>query len=322
MAKIKNCLVTGASGFLGRALCRSLQEQGCRVDVVGRSADSVNYVGRQWLVDLGSESIPAEALNEIDTVFYLAGIAHASRSSPLPDSLYLQVNYKACVELLEKSLCRGVKCFVYISSVKAGFSSTDLDQVDAYSRSKYLAEKALLAAASNSSDMQIVILRPCLIYGAGVSGNLQSMLNGIQRGWFPPLPPNTGKRSMIHREDVVSAMLCAATNKKAHAQCYILADSKPMCVREIQDAIRSALGLSKLRWHIPLAVFNLLSLMGDFAEKMSGKAMPVNSEVVRKMFASECYSSEKIQRELGWLAKSNFSDCVAGLLVDAAEEAG
>ena len=320
VTKIKNCLVTGASGFLGRALCRSLQKRGCRVDVVTRSAGSVKYGDQQWSVDLASESIPVEALDGIDSVFYLAGIAHASRSSPLPDSLYLKVNYTACLELLEESLSRGVKRFVYVSSVKADFDSADIDQIDIYSRSKYMAEQAILAAASKNSDMQIVILRPCLIYGAGVSGNLQSMLRGIQRAWFPPLPPNTGKRSMIAREDVVSAILCAATNKKAHGQCYILADSKPMCVRDIQDEIRSALGLSRLRWQIPLAAFKLLSMLGDFIEKMSGKTMPVNSEVVNKMFASECYSSEKIQRELGWFARYTFSDCVAELVLgDLAE---
>ncbi len=314
--RINKCLVTGASGFLGRALCQTLQEQGHRVDVVGRNPGDLQYGGCQWLVDLSSELIPLEALDDVDTVFYLAGIAHASRSAPLPDKLYLQVNYKAPVDLLKKSQAQGVKRFVYISSVKAEFNRSDIEAADIYSKSKYLAEQAMLDAAKKSTDIHIVIIRPCLIYGDGVRGNLYSMLKWIDRGWFPPLPRNTGKRSMISREDVVSAILCVAENNKAHGGYYILADREPMCARELQDEFRSALGLRPLNWHVPLMFFKLLSLLGDFTEKVTGRVMPVNGEVVNKIFSSEYYSSEKINRELGWVAQYTFSDRVAGLVTD------
>ena len=314
--KIENCLVTGASGFLGRALCQTLQKQGLRVDVVSRNASDLEYGGRQWLVDLASNLMPLEALDNIDTVFYLAGIAHTSRSASLPDNVYLQVNYKAPVDLLKKSQAQGVKRFVYISSVKAGFNGSDIETADIYSKSKYLAEQAMLDAAKKSNEMHIVIIRPCLIYGDGVRGNLHSMLKGIDHGWFPPLPRNTGKRSMVSREDVVSAILCVAENNKAHGSYYILADSQAMCARELQDEFRSALGLRPLSWQLPLMFFKLLSRLGDFVEKVTGRVMPVNGEVVSKLFSSECYSSEKIHRELGWVAQYTFSDRVAGLVAD------
>lgn len=308
---IKNCLVTGASGFLGSALCKELHERVGSVDVVSRSADCVSYGGAKWTIDLAREMIPASALNGIDTVFHLAGIAHASQSAHIPDSLYLQVNYMASIDLLEKSLSLGVKRFVYISSVKAGFDDSDMDVVDAYSKSKYLAEQAILAAAKKSNTMHIVVLRPCLIYGADVSGNLDSMIKGIVRGWFPSLPRNTGKRSMVSKQDVVAAMLLVAEDGRSHGQSYILADTQPLSAREVQQEIRMALGFDKAYRQIPLTVFKCLATIGDYLEKISGKAMPFNREISDKLFGSSIYSSEKISNELGWSPEDIFKDRVA-----------
>jgi len=130
------------------------------------------------------------------------------------EDLYQKVNTNATVMLAKLAVSSGVKRFVFISSVKAGGISTQRvcasekdhggDPEGIYGKTKREAELKLLKIGEESG-MHVSIIRPSLVYGPNVKGNLQLILSG--KGWFPPLPETNNKRSMIHVDDLVRAIL-------------------------------------------------------------------------------------------------------------------
>ena len=189
---MKTVLVTGATGFVGAALVSHLHES-CEINVLLRK-DKEGPWDRVFLCDFQEGDVPEDAFKNVDTVFHLAGVAHDVRTDI--EDIYWKVNTESTVKLAELAIKNKVKKFVFISSVKAGGSPEEgvcvdensLDEPDGvYGKTKREAEIKLLELAKTSA-MNVSIVRPSLVYGVDVKGNLRMMLKGISRGWFPPLP--------------------------------------------------------------------------------------------------------------------------------------
>jgi len=222
----KRTLVTGAAGFIGRALCQRLKAAGGSVRaVLRREAEG------PWEAvvrcELGHEPLPAGGLRGVDTVFHLAGVAH---TRGVPEEVYWQVNLQGTRALVEAAVAQGVKHFVFFSSVKAmadppGDRCVDeswaKEPADAYGRSKRAAEAAVLAAG-RESGLHVVVIRPTLVYGPGVKGNLLKILRLVASGRCPPLPDTGNRRSMVHVEDLCDLALAAAADPAASGRCYIV----------------------------------------------------------------------------------------------------
>mgnify|MGYP000108954966 CR=1 FL=1 len=144
--------------------------------------------------------------------------------------------------------------------------------------------------------MHVSIIRPSLVYGPNVKGNLQLMLSGIKKGWFPPLPEMGNRRSMIHVDDLVRAILLIAEDKRANGEIFIATDGTPYSSREIYDSMCSAAGKSIPKWSMPEALFNLASLVS-----------PRIKYKINKLLCDECYSSAKLEA-LGFKAKKSLKD--------------
>ena len=116
-------------------------------------------------------------------------------------------------------------------------NESDQDEPEGiYGKSKREAEIKLLKIGKESG-MHVSIIRPSLVYGPNVKGNLQLMLSGIKKGWFPPLPEIGNKRSMIHVDDLVRAILLVATDERANGEIFIATDSMPYSSREIYNTM-------------------------------------------------------------------------------------
>lgn len=292
---LKRCLVTGASGFVGKVLCEKLQKNGVLVRALLRQ-DMPGPWDEVVLVDLNNFSEKSnEVFYGIDTVFYLSSIAHDKSKV----ASYDDFNVSLCLKFARSAIEHGIKRFIYVSSTKAMAELTEniadenlLDWPDEkYGLSKRKAEEGLL---SLSGFEHLVIIRPCLIYGRGVKGNLLTMLNWIARGIFPPLPETKTKRSMVSVRDVATALVMAAKSSVAHRKVYLLSDNVDYSVKEIENAMRIALKKKQPKWAIPE---NLLK---------TAKLFPICSRVLQKLLGSARYSSKKIQRELGWHPAENF----------------
>jgi nucleoside-diphosphate-sugar epimerase len=307
-------LVTGASGFIGRRLLgpgdRGLMR---RAVVPGAVVGDL----------LDPDSLRA-ACAGVDCVFHCAGYAHAFNSSD-PD-VHWRVNFEGTRNLVDAAGAAGVRCFVFLSSVKAmaepGEECIDEDWPgepdSAYGRAKRAAEDALLEAGAKY-NMHVVNLRLAMVYGRGGRGNLERMARGVRAGWFPRLPDTGNRRSLVHVDDVVAAIRFVADAPAANGRTYIIADSRPYSGQEIFDAISGVPPRLTFHWSLPAGLLRAGAVLGDVAERLAGRPLPVNSEVVERLLGSACYSPARIERELGWRARIGLQEGVREMLGAAAK---
>ena len=300
-SNMKNIFITGATGFVGQRLLVGLKGEGesvkakgerLNVKILSRSSHS-DY--ETVVCDLQSEQIPDATLAGVDTVFHLAGFAHDRRDRSEVGHLYRALNVDATLRLAELAVCSGVRRFVFVSSVKAGGQNVSGKPDGIYGETKREAELKLLELG-RQSGMHLSIVRPSLVYGAGVKGNLALMRRGIVQGWFPPIPETENRRSMIHVDDLVRALLLVAEDKRANGEIFIATDGVPHSSREIYEAICQLVGKAVPKWSVPKIVFEGLSLLS-----------PRIRYKVDKLLGDEYYSSENLE-ELGFRADKSLLD--------------
>ena len=298
---MERSLITGSSGFIGTRLLNLLKGTDCDIRLLARRVNS-NY--ETIICNLGKDKIPQLALESVDTIFHLAGLAHDIQNNSKDKKLYNLVNVDATLELAELAVRIGVKRFIFVSSVKAGGGSTfgvcasEKDQGDPegiYGKTKREAELKLLKIGKESG-MHVSIIRPSLVYGPNVKGNLQLMLSGIKSGWFPPLPETGNKRSMIHVDDLVRAILLVAEDDRAIGEIFIATDGTPHSSRDIYNAMCNVLGKSIPNWSVPKFLFDMVSLISSHIKYK-----------VNKLLGDECYSSKKLEK-LGFKAQKTLKD--------------
>jgi UDP-glucose 4-epimerase len=243
---VTRILVTGASGFVGRALVTELAGLGYSVRAAMRQPADV-FPRSVEVVAVSDLTRPVEwraLLKGIETVIHLAGIAHAGPE--IAEDVYDRVNRLATAELAKVAEAVGVRHLVFISSIRAqsGPSSQDVlhesdepHPTDAYGRSKYAAEEAVRAAG-----IPFTILRPVLIYGPNVKGNLERLIRLAQTPWPLPLGLCSNRRSMLARQNLISAIHFVLQQPSAKGETYIVADPLPLTLAEIVAALRAGQG--------------------------------------------------------------------------------
>jgi UDP-glucose 4-epimerase len=309
-------LVTGANGFIGRRLITPSDKGLMR---------QVSKLSNVVYGDLLDPTSLAAACQGCETIFHCAGYAHAFTSSD--PNAHWRINFEGTRNLLLAAGNAGVKRFVFLSSVKA-MAEPGEDCVDEnwpgepntqYGKAKRAAEEAVLEAGLKYS-MHVVSLRLSMVYGRGGRGNLERMARLIRTGWFPPLPETGNRRSLVHVDDVVAAMRLAADAPLANGKTYIVADSRARSGREIYDAIRvcfdeiSGSSVREGTWQVPAGLLRAGGIVGDMLETVLHRSLPLNSEAISRLLDSACYSSAKIERELGWRAQMSFHEGLREML--------
>ncbi len=318
-----SALVTGANGFIGRHLCSYLKERGVKVRALVRSLP-IQTSGKDSVWDeivacrLGDEPIAEEVVDGIDTIYHLAGVVHAFQPEKEMEQAYWSVNRDATEELLVKACSAEVKSFVYFSSVKAmadpGEQCVDESweelPIDIYGRSKREAENIVLGAGLDN-NIHVCNLRPSLVYGPGVKGNMLKMVKAVKSGRFPPLPDVGNRRSLVHVYDLIIAACLAAENPDANGKTYIVTDGRLYSTRQMYEWICMHTGKKIPAWNIPLSVLRGLAFIGDLMGKVRGERFIIDSESSSKLTGSACYISEKIEQELGFKPQRNLQDSIA-----------
>lgn len=319
---MKTCLVTGANGFIGRVLCSFLKNKGCRVIAVLRQWSTGPW-DEVLIRDFCRESIARNELQKVDMVFHLAGLAHDISESRYTFQQYREINVEATARLASAAAAAAeeVPRFVYFSSVKTAPAPQGLcvdetwDGVpgDVYGLSKREAERRLLDIAERTG-LEVKILRPVLVYGPGMKGNLERLMRVINKGRILPIPDSANMRSMIHVDDLVEAAFAAGIGKNCRTDTYIVSDGRAYSTSDIYLWMAEALGKSVPDWHIPMLLFKTAAKLGDMLERISRGKMPVNSALIERLFGDSCYVSTRIERELNWAPRRNFRDSLPDIV--------
>lgn len=299
------CLVTGATGFVGRALIKALLAKGLRVRAMTRQYGDAVPGCETVFAELAIEpEAYVSILQGVETVFHVAGLAHARCAAAVYEH-----HSNATLALANCASSLGVNNFIYVSSTKAVADpgnkvSDENDQawpLDAYGYWKRVTEQRLL------KEIQIPhlsILRPCLIYGAGVKGNLQSMLKAIDRHYFPRLPEMGAERSMVSVTDVASALVLLAEHPEANRRVFIASDGQPYTAHRIYTAMRKALGYSRVTLSVPGVFLKAAGIIGDMVT-LVWKTFPVNSAVISRLTGPAVFSAARLMA-LGWYPERTF----------------
>lgn len=314
------CVVTGATGFVGSAVREALlaadHEVVCLVRGAGRVPSSIPHV----VQDLSKPLSPALSLQGVDVVIHTAGIAHQQA----PAAQHVAVNERASVALARRAVRDGVGRFLFLSSVKAmgpAASATPRSEAQlteptvAYASSKRRAEIAL-AQLARESGMQLVSLRPALVYGAGVGGNLASLIAWVRRGL--PLVPEAGQRSMVSRDDLVRLIISLVTGDAAplpeEGALWNVTDGEAYSTQRLMRAIADAMQRPASRRELPAACWRIL---GACADLRSGA---FTGATAAALLGSELYDGSAVCAATGWRPRQRFED-VAPAMVAAATRA-
>jgi UDP-glucose 4-epimerase len=291
-------LLTGASGFLGGVVFDGLSEH--HVTVIGREVNKVNHPCNFFKMNINSTCDYSDALKNIVVVIHCAARVHVmDDTSEDPLSCFLETNVGGALNLARQASESGVKRFIFISSIKVNGESTstgskftssdELIPEDPYGISKAEAEEGLLEIAKETG-MEVVIIRPPLVYGPGVKGNF---LNLLKLSNLPiPLPFGliNNKRSMIYLNNLVDLIITCIDHPKAANRVFLASDGDDLSLSRLLTLIRQSMNKSPLLLPIPSFLFNLFC-------KLSGK-----SELVDRLIGNLQVDSSDAKKYLNWTA--------------------
>ena len=300
MSGIKKVLVTGSGGFIGRALCTRILAEGWQVRGTFRSESDVSRLPEgveAFLIgSIDSDTKWDDALTGIDTVVHLAARVHVMddvSSDPLAE--YRKVNVEGTKCLAVSSANAGIKRFIFISSIKvngegraSAYSEEDEEAPeDPYGVSKWEAEQEL-HKISHTTGIELVILRPPLVYGPGVKANFYNLFKIVDRGIPLPFAKIDNLRSFIYLDNLIDAIITCINHPKAEGQTFLVNDREDVSTPELIRKIASALGKPARLFPIPPF---LMRLVGNFTGK---------SATIDRLFGSLTIDSTKIRKELMW----------------------
>lgn len=273
----RRVLVTGASGFIGMKLVTDLARRGFAVRAAAREPARIiadSEVERVAMPDLAKPADWAPLLDGVSHVVHLAGIAHAPGA--LPDDVCTRINADAVGELAEQAKDK-VERFVLMSSVRAqaGLSAehpiTEADTptpTDIYGRTKLAAERLLAASGASYT-----VLRPAVVYGRGVKGNIAALATIAKTPMPLPFGGLDNKRSLLALDNLASAVAHVLDAEEAMNETYLVADANPIKVAELVSAMREGLGKPHHLVKLPqAAVKRMMKSFGRAAdwERVSG----------------------------------------------------
>ncbi|HDQ40610.1 MAG TPA: NAD-dependent epimerase/dehydratase family protein [Desulfonatronum sp.] len=284
-------LVSGANGFVGRALCPVLRGQGHAVREAVRAGEGDNVVA---VGDIHGKTDWSEALKGVDVVVHLAGRAHVLREHGPALDVFRRVNLEGTENLARQAAAHGARRLVFVSSIKVngeetyGRAFTENDPPhpeDPYGISKWEAEQTL-AEISAATSLEATILRPPLVHGPGVKGNLLRLLEAVHQNRTFPLGAVQNRRSLLGLDNLCAALDICVRHPKTGT--YLIADDEAVSSPDLVRVLAKAMGRQARMLSVPLPFMEL-----------AAKVLKRRSEF-RRLTGSLEVNAVRIQEELGW----------------------
>lgn len=288
-------LVTGANGFLGSTLSQTFVARGYEHKKVVRRA----CLGTISVGSIDDQTVWGDALSGVDMVVHFAArvhVMHDTVTDPLAE--FRKVNVFGTERLAREATRAGVRRFIYVSSIKVNGESTGAhsgsfteknvpNPQDPYGVSKWEAEQALHRIAQETG-LEVVIVRPPLVYGPGVGANFLRLLRFVHKGVPLPFGSIKNQRSLVYVGNLVDAIITCLEHPAAAGQTYLVSDGEDVSTPELIRRIATSLGRPTRLLPVPPALLR-------FAGQLTGK-----SAQVERLLDSLVIDSPKIRRELGW----------------------
>lgn len=295
-------LVTGASGFIGKALVAALADQGLSVRGAARDPETIAAlpgVERVAMPDLRDQADWGPLLDGVTHVVHLAGIAHTGQFT---EADYQRINAEAVRDLAAAASGK-VERFVLLSSM-AALRGPVADEVvraddppapeDAYGRSKLAAEQIL-----QDSNLSWSVLRPPGVYGPGVKGRISTLVTLAKTHMPLPLGALQNRRSLVGTDNLVSAIQTLLTAEGAHQQAFLVADDDPLSIAEMVTIMRTALGRAPGVVNVPAgAIRRMLRMIGkeEEWERLTGSFIVDTSKLKALGWSPQVETAEGLGR--------------------------
>jgi nucleoside-diphosphate-sugar epimerase len=277
---VPKVLVTGADGFVGKALCAEMVSRGWNIRAAVRTKDKIKYLPEDIQIietgPIGPDTKWGDALNNVDAVVHLAGRAHIMDDASSDPLLEYRIVNTAGTECLAKAAAgKSIRRFIFMSTVKVnGDGGTDPynendtpDPKDPYSISKWEAELKLMDISSQTG-MEIVIIRSPLVYGPGVKANFLKLLKAVDKGIPMPFAGIKNKRSMIYIGNLVNLIITCINHPKAAGETYLASDCEDVSTADLIRNISKVMGRNSRLFYLPLTVLKLLGNITGHADEI------------------------------------------------------
>lgn len=309
-------LVTGASGLVGGGLCQRLMREGSSVRAGIRSEGlAARFAHPVVIAAIDAETNWQPALSsDVTAVVHCAARVHVMHDSALdPLAAFRAVNVDGTLALARQAALAGVKRFVFISSVKVNgeftllgcaFSEADApNPQDAYGLSKIEAELGLHQIAADTG-MEVVIIRPPLVYGPGVKANFAALMRAVQRGWPLPLGAVHNQRSLVALDNLVDFIVVCVTHPQAANQTFLVSDGQDLSTGELVRGMAQAAGVPARL--LPVPVWAL----------QAGAVLLGKGDAVQRLCGNLQVDISKARQMLGWVPPISISEGLRRVVQD------
>jgi UDP-glucose 4-epimerase len=306
-------LITGAGGFIGKNLSSALASNGCDVRAMLRGKSGEKFEGAFdfiHITDIATFDGWSDALRDVDVIVHLASMVSLKNDRSVNAlNAYRRVNVQGTRRLAEAAIRASVRRIVYISTIKvngdftSGEPFTELNipsPGDAYSISKWEAEQVL---NDLSGTMEIIIIRPPMVYGPGVKGNLLQLMKCIEKGIPLPFKNIRNKRSLISLDNLVDAIIASVFKAESAGNTFLVSDEDDISTPDLIRRIAASMGKKSRLVDYPEKTMSVISNL-----------VPQMHPLLRRLTGSLVIDSGSSRNKLNWVPRGTVDDGIKSMV--------